>query len=236
MLKEALQYLVEEMSPADVRNIDGETYADRPMYRICHNPKAEPINMNTLTSLIDYIKAKKEYIGDVFVHVVSPTRVELYSTLDVDRVREHIVTVKASVPEFAFDRYTGHEFFCIGLQSTFIPNNDRELLLKFAGTVEQGTVEQYGDDGVTQKATIKTGIASKGEAIVPNPVILKPYRTFIEVDQPESSFIFRMRGNSGIDCALFEADGGAWKMTAMHNIKAFLEEHLKEMENVTVIA
>lgn len=62
--------------------------------------------------------------------------------------------------------------------------NDRDLILKFAGTVENGTIAQYGDDGVTQKATVKTGIASKGDAIVPNPVRLRPYRTFIEVEQP----------------------------------------------------
>lgn len=48
--------------------------------------------------------------------------------------------------------------------------------VKFAGTVESGTLAEYGDDGVTQKATVKTGIASKGDAIVPNPVKLKGTR------------------------------------------------------------
>ena len=39
-----------------------------------------------------------------------------------------------------------------------------------AATVKDGTVAQYGDDGVTQKATVKTGLTSKADAVVPNPV------------------------------------------------------------------
>ena len=115
---------------------------------------------------------------------------------------------------------------------------DRALLLKFAGTVESGTLAEYGDDGVTQKATVKTGIASKGDAIVPNPVKLKPYRTFLEVDQPASEFVFRMKQDKydGVLCALFEADGGAWKMEATERIKKYLESELKEYDNFTVIS
>ena len=122
------------------------------------------------------------------------------------------------------------------MQSKFVPNEDRELLLKFAGTVEAGTVAQYGDDGVTQKATIKTGLTSKGEALIPNPVVLRPYRTFLEVKQPESAFIFRMREGHGVECAIFEADGGAWQIEAMQNVKAYLEKELKGMKRFTVIA
>ena len=109
-------------------------------------------------------------------------------------------------------------------------SDDRELLMKFAGTVENGTLAQYGDDGITQKATIKTGIASKGDAVVPNPVILRPFRTFVEVEQPESAFVFRMRegGRGEIECAIFEADGGAWKNAAMKRIKEYLQYELNE--------
>lgn len=91
---------------------------------------------------------------------------------------------------------------------------------------------------MTQKATVKTGIASKGEAIVPNPVILKPYRTFVEVDQPLSQFVFRMKQDKydGIQCALFEADGGAWKIEAMKSIKEYLKEQLEGIEGFIVIS
>lgn len=239
MIKEALAYVVGLKKP-EIMDINGETYSDKPLNRIAHNPKASKIEMTTLTSLVEYIKARIDVMDDkMIIHVVSPTIVQLYSQLDFDREREHIVTVNAQLPDFTYGRYMGHESFIIALQSKFIGNDDRELLLKFAGTVENGTVAQYGDDGITQKATIKTGIASKGDAVVPNPVKLRPYRTFIEVEQPESSFIFRMRQDerSGVECAIFEADGGAWKNTAMKKIKEYLQFELAEMsQQFTVIS
>lgn len=110
--------------------------------------------------------------------------------------------------------------------------------MKFAGTMEAGTIAEYGDDGVTQKATVKTGIASKGEAIVPNPVKLRPYRTFLEVEQPASEFIFRVKQNKydGISCAIFEADGGAWKIAATSSIKDYLQFELSGLDQFTVIS
>ena len=147
------------------------------------------------------------------------------------------MVAEALLPSFGFNQFMDQERFCIALQSKFIKNDDRDLLLKFAGTVESGTVAQYGDDGVTQKATIKTGLASKGEAILPNPVKLKPFRTFLEIDQPESDFIFRMReGRGDVECAIFEADGGAWQIKAMQNIKDYLLGALEDMPQFTVIA
>lgn len=238
MIKQALEYIVGMRAP-EVLEINGETYSDKRLERICHNPKAKAIELTTLTSLVEYIKAKIDTMDDkMIIHVSSPECVRLYSMLDLDRVREYLVEVHAQVPEFRYGRYMDHENFLIALQSKFIPNDDRELLLRFTGTVENGTVAQYGDDGVTQKATIKTGIASKGEAVVPNPVRLRPFRTFIEVEQPESAFVFRMRQDSddGVECAIFEADGGAWKNMAMKNIKDYLQFELNDLPQFTVIS
>lgn len=236
MIKEALQYIVGMKEPM-IKEIGGETYSDKQLTRIIHNPKASQISMTTLTSLIDYIKSDVDQMDDkMFIQVDSPTKVTLFSELDLDREREYLVTIEAKVPSFDFGRYIEHEMFCISLQSKFIKNADRDLVLKFAGTVEDGTVAQYGDDGVTQKATVKTGISSKSDAIVPNPVNLKPYRTFQEVDQPSSDFIFRMKSNREIECAIFEADGGAWRNEAMKNIKEYLKSELSEYPNFTIIS
>ena len=128
------------------------------------------------------------------------------------------------------------EYFIINLQAKFLPNDDRELLLKFAGTVKNESIAEYGDNGIMQKATIKTGISTVGEAIVPNPVKLCPFRTFAEVGQPESSFVFRMRQGDGVECAIFDADGGAWKNEAMDNIKKYLQEALKDFPRYMIIS
>ena len=239
MIKEALEYIVGLNKP-EILNIKGQDYSDKSLKRVSYNPKAETVKISTLTSLVEYIKwgVDTAMRGAMLIHVVSPTRVILMTSLDDDHLREYFIEADAEIPSFRYGQYMGHENFLIALQSQFIPGEYRDLLLKFAGTVENGTVAQYGDDGVTQKATIKTGIASKGEAIVPSPVKLRPFRTFVEVEQPESAFIFRMRQNDrdGVECALFEADGGAWKNAAMKNIKEYLQYELADFPQFTVIS
>lgn len=240
MIKNAMEYILNLGKP-NITKIGDETYSDKELNRISFNPKASALEMTTLSSLVQYIKEGFDKRSSrMFVHIKSPTQVMFYSDLDQERRRECLVEVNAQVPEFRFNQFTDHEPFCINLQSKFIDDSstDRALLLKFAGTVESGTVAEYGDDGVTQKATVKTGIASKGEAIVPSPVTLIPFRTFVEIAQPQSKFIFRMKQDKydGIQCALFEADGGAWKLDAMNNIKDFLTRELKGIEGITIIS
>lgn len=238
MLKQAMEYLI-GLSKPNISEFYGEAYTDKEMYRVGrYVPMAEPIEIGTLTGLVDYIKSNTDSMSEsMIIEVSSPRSVKLYSSLNEQRQREKLIEVYAEVPDFPFDCFMDQERFCIGLQSKFIKNTDRELLLKFAGTVESGTVAKYGDDGVSQKATIKTGLASKAEAIVPSPVKLMPYRTFPEAEQPASDFIFRMRESGGVQCAIFEADGGAWKSEAMKNVKAYLEKELADRSNqFTIIA
>lgn len=161
MIKEALEYIVGLKTPV-ITEIDGNTYSDKPLNRISYVPYAKTIGMKTLTSLVEYIKANIDSMSErMIVHVISPTEVHLYSSLDADRKREYLVEVNAELPDFRFGSFIDHENFVIALQSKFVPNEDRDLVLKFAGTVEDGTVAEYGDDGVTQKATIKTGVQVK---------------------------------------------------------------------------
>lgn len=63
MIKEALEYLVNELAPANIREIqleDGKTgtFSDKSLYRVKPEyPMASAITMSTLSSLLDYIKA-----------------------------------------------------------------------------------------------------------------------------------------------------------------------------------
>lgn len=238
MTRDALQYVV-GLRTAEVLDINGGKYVDKDVHRVDKELRASAIQMNTLTSLVDYLKAGIDSMADkMLVQVVSPTEVKLISMLDSDRKRECLVEVEAMIPAFEYGRYMSNESFIIALQSKFINNDDRALLLQFAGTVKDESIAQYGDDGVTQKATIKTGITSVGDAVVPNPVKLRPFRTFVEVTQPESAFVFRMRQTDGrgVECAVFEADGGAWKNAAMKSIKEYLQYELAELPQFTVIS
>lgn len=229
--KEALEYLVQlGIDKEPIVEIAGEKYSSMPLDRIIA-PIPQRIQATTLTALVDYIKsgmAEKGSYGDrLLIHVVSPTEVRLHSELREDCERETYMTCQALLPtNIYFNRFLDVESFNIMLQSSYVENEDRAILLKVTGTIQDKAVKEVGDDGVSQSVTMKTGVAKVGEVIVPNPVVLAPYRTFPEIEQPESKFIFRMQ--NGPTAALFEADGGAWRNEAMKRIKDYLFVELIE--------
>ena len=105
-----------------------------------------------------------------------------------------------------------------------------------------GLQEQFGkafDRVIENLADPNTGFKEARKiTIIPSPARLKPFRTFVEVDQPVSSFVFRMKDDrcGGVQCALFEADGGAWTISAMEEIKSYLVKELEGYDNFIVIS
>jgi hypothetical protein len=181
-----------------------------------------------LTALVDYVQSAFDYNFDaMMVHIVAHDRVELLSPLYSTGQRHTYMSAKAFASNFRFSQWYSLETFNIGLQACFVRTDDVVSILRVIGNIKDATIRQFGDDGVTQQVTAKTGIASVEDVPVPNPVGLAPYRTFLEVEQPASKFVFRMRqGSQGPECALFEADGGAWQLEAMARVKAYLSDKL----------
>ncbi len=62
----------------------------------------------------------------------------------------------------------------------------------------------------------------------------RPYRTFSEVEQPASLFVFRIDKQANM--ALFEADGKRWVADAVGNVAAYLKEQLADQKHITVLA
>lgn len=243
-LKEALQYITalkaESMEPK-VIEIGGKTYCNKDLRRYRNFDMARSLDVNTLTAIVDYIKGKPEELRETMIlHVKSPTNVEFYSGLIDERDREHLIGASAIINEFQFDHYYDQERFLIELQANFLHSEDLEDIMKVAGNIQADATANYSDDGISQKTTIKSGIANNTDVIVPNPVKLKPYRTFNEVEQPESAYVFRIKdSDKGPMFKLVEADGGIWKSVAMKRIKEFFEFELSEeldKYHITIIA
>lgn len=240
MIEKAINRILSLAKPTLVE-VNGFDYSTEKIYRVEKELHAKPLVVKTLTSLVDYVKNFQEtWKGEpLLVHVASPMRVVLTGALDEDREREELMVVEAETPYIPFEKFIENEKMLITVQSMFVDDaaTDRAAVLRFAGKVTSGSIRDYSDDGVTQQATIKVGVVSKDQKLVPSPCVLRPYRTFIEVEQPASKFIFRMREvrEGCVESALIEADGGAWRLEAMRNISAFLQEEL-EGTGVTVIA
>ena len=115
------------------------------------------------------------------------------------------------------------------IQANFQPSPDLELIMKVAGNVERKNKQSYSDDGVSQVATMTVGVAAKADVIVPNPVTLIPYRTFQEVAQPASKFVFRIGDKDEPAFMIVEAENGIWKNEAVANIKKYFADAIMEM-------
>lgn len=241
-IKEALQYSV-ELAGNEAKIVKGENnkeYYDSAKHSLRElDPVkyAVALKLTSLSSLIEYLKSEKEYLTEdehLIVHVEDESTVKAFLPLDGERKRETLAYASAILPEFHFGRFYDTENFNIKLQSSFVATEDSEMLIEFASAIKIENGATIEDSGVSQTTTIRDGVASLSKARTPNPVSLKPYRTFVEVDQPESNFVFRISNEPA--CALFEADGGIWRIEAINNIRLYLEKELAELKNVTIIA
>ena len=156
-------------------------------------------------------------------------RVRLVSKLiGKDRERETLIEAKLrGVDTFSFGAFMTQEEFAIQFRSLFVPNadNDTDYVLSFVSKLSGGTAITTEDDGVTQQVGVSRGVSGKLTAKEnAKPIVkLAPYRTFREIEQPESEFLLRTRlSDNTPTVALFEADGGAWRITAMKRIAEYI--------------
>lgn len=226
MLKEAIEKIL-SLSVPTISMIDGLAYTDRPLTAVVE-PALSKVSLLTLTGLVDLVKAGTDnLIADGWLlHVGSHLSVSLVKK-QTDKYGRRIELASAKCEDgapFAFGRFMDREEFVIGLLSRFVSTPDLQEVVKLASSLTVSQVAQAEDDGVSQKTTVKQGIQLKQDVTVKGRVSLRPYRTFREVEQPASEFVFRLRSRDGgiPECALFEADGGAWKLNAVLTIKVWL--------------
>lgn len=205
---------------------DGREFVTRPVFDPPKEAEANGLRLNTLQGIVDYLKSEIDTpaMEGVVLHIESPGLVSLTSGLFGRKQREDYVTSELATlfsGEFRFGTYMEVEPFIIGVNTLFEQNNGSENIIKIVGNLTDAKEQNLADDGITQRVTVRTGITAVGNITVTNPFTLIPYRTFREVDQPSSPFILRLTGGDKPKAALFEADGGQWKLEAIKNIKAF---------------
>lgn len=240
MIKEAIQEIV-NLSKPTVQEFDGLTYTNRTFIPV-KGPMLEGENVTTLSGLVELVRAKLNGldVARAYALVESPTRVTvsmLLCNVWGDR-QTHIACELPSYGAFPFGRYMEQEEFMIGLQAFFVrgeEEKDSSYVVEIAGKLTASDVKQSNDDGISQNVVIKKGPVLQADVVVKKLVKLRPYRTFREIVQPASEFVFRMRSrqNEVPALALHVADAEMWQPEAMRTIKAFIE---KELPDLTVVA
>lgn len=230
--------------------LDGRVYTTEEVYPV-HAPKPNPLSVGTLSAVADYLNCGIDpERGALFVRVDSPTSVMVQSHLVGDFCdRRVFVWAQPYLPD-CLQGYEGkwleQDYFAILLQAGFagvnrweegMSLNGKAAVLRYISRIQCKATATVSDDGTAQAVVLSAGIGSTAVSKLPNPVRLAPYRTFPEVEQPESDFVFRIHeeGEGKIRYSLTEADGGAWRIEAVKRVAEWLREHIKPELNIPVL-
>lgn len=235
--KEFIEKIEALVQAGTVLEIEGKKWTSKGFTPVHFEPHPSRKKVLTLTGLVDYLQSDIDKLDphSLVVHVESVDKVTVFSKLQgLDRIRDEFIEARVDegLKAFDFGQYMEVEGFVIALRSLFEETEDLGRLVSFVSKVSGGTSFGLEDDGVTQTVNIKQGVsgALTTEASAPVIVKLRPYRTFRELQQVESEFLFRMKlintERKIVGCALFEADGGRWRNKAVADIKDFLTASL----------
>lgn len=235
MIKEALQYII-GLASGERFEIQGRDYSTVNLHEITP-PEAHTLELHSLTGLVDYVKSGGDLIvdkGDLFIHVLSPSQVFLHGIMDeVWKQRDTFLKISLIDNSFKFGNWYEIEDFIVELQSKFILDDMVKDILQKITRIDQEASRTIEDNGLSQSTVIKKGVTTYAKVELPNPVELKPYRTFSEVEQPKSIFVFRIKSfhheESLPRLALFDAGGNLWQYQAIQAIKNWLKEQLPDI-------
>jgi hypothetical protein len=212
----------------------GKEYSFENLKRVYSDPRPSSINIKSLDGLVDYIKSNpdKYEIADLIIHVVDYRTVKLLTKIQGETNERHTVLIATldDVNEFPFGRQLGQEAFIIKCNSLFQDTTDLASIIRYTAKIDTENKVITEDDGIGQNVRILTGTSGvAGErASIPSKVKLKPFRTFQELEQPQSEFLFRMAtGEGGATCTLHEADGGSWVRDARKIIAGYLDSNIE---------
>lgn len=229
MLEAAINRIL-ELGEIEQFDINEKPYTNKPIHEV-KEPMVAPLEVHTLTGIVDYI-AMHEDLCPHFLHVFSHEKVFLQSRIfGPFKQREKVIF--AGLPEarqFPFGAWLDIEDFIIQIQAKMVIDETVEGLLQLLSSIKDEKVQTSQDNGYSQTVTARSGVALVTQVEVPNPVTLRPYRTFMEIEQPSSSYVFRLKsGDKAPQVSLHEADGGKWKLEAIQAIREYLATALPEV-------
>ena len=235
MLRDFVNKLMELAVPTTIE-VDGSVYSNQKLEHIQDKkPMPRCIDLTGLDSICKMVRNEAELVGlQIFIQVKDYKSVTVFTSLDEDDDRLYLYKCVADTPAVTTDRFMAYEKAVIELRSLYIPNEGTEYLLQLLSSISNESKVISSDNGVTQQVEARSGIALNSMVKVKPRVILQPFRTFVEVEQPESEFLLRI--NERGEIGFFPADGGVWKLEATRNVAGYFEENLHDLiENGTVV-
>ena len=185
MLAKMIDKIV-SLKETKIFEIDGQTYADASLTRIPpHVDRPDCISVSGLDSICKLIRTELEKVGTtIMVQVKSNDTVEVMTTYLSDFSRNTLYRAKADAPGLRTG-FRGREVALIELRSLCIPNEGTAYLLDLLSRMTNENSVSTNDNGVTQTVEARQGVALNALVEIKPRVMLRPFRTFLEVEQPE---------------------------------------------------
>jgi len=232
MLKEFVEHIQETTQPL-IREIGSATFA------VTADGKANEIRptvdhpdtlpLHSLDALVKLVRTEAATVQTpLYITIPDHMTVRCFGRPNPDAryFRQVYYEAEATdVPGWDEEVQMGFEKAQIAMRTRFQETADTIYALKLLSDICCGAKVVYNDNGIATTVTTQKGVALQSNEQIQPIIALKPYRTFQEVEQPESIFLIRVN-ERGI--SFTEADGGMWKLKARQTVKAFLEEQLAE--------
>ena len=232
-LKDAIDRIVELAKPFTLETRGGRQFCSATLHEV--KPEVESparYSVDTLEALVKLIRTEGiGYSPRLYVRVDSARRVMVDTTYTNQDYAEYnrlpLYEAVSDVPSISVNQSISQERAVVELQSLYAVTPDRDYLLSMLSRIDVNQGVSSVDNGISQEISVRTGAVLKEKQIVQPIVHLQPYRTFLEVEQPASDFLLRLDKEGRP--ALYEADGGAWKLEAKRSIAAYLGEQLADL-------
>lgn len=232
MLKEFIAHIQKTTQPL-IHEVEGSTFVInaegeyQEMLPTIFHP--DTLSLNSLDALVKLVKTEaSEMDTPLYITIPDHMTVRCFGQPSADERYFWQVYYEAhatDVPGWGEKNTLGFEEAQIALRTRFQETQDTLYTMKLVSDISLGAKVIYNDNGIATTITTQKGVALQTNEQIRPIVKLRPYRTFQEVEQPESIFLIRV-SDRGI--SFIEADGGMWKLSARETIKKFLEEQLPQ--------
>lgn len=217
--------------------INGREWTTDRLNPVIFEPRPAALGVSSLSGFSEYIAANRDSVNleKAIVIIEDVDKVVLASELGGEKL-ERSYFIRAEVDKklkgYPFDQFMSVEAFVVALRSLFEATTDRDDVLSYVSKVSGGSSFTLDDDGISQNVAVKAGVsgAMMANETTRGIVRLRPYRTFRDIEQPESEFLLRMKlidtEKQTVGVTIFEADGGRWRNQAINTIAQYLRDKL----------
>lgn len=245
MIKEAIDRII-SLAETNVRQIGDYTYSDRPLVLV-EPPKIEPISLNSLVGMIEYIKSGEiqllrhgELVDQSYIHIQDHRNVRVITQLKNNRRDTMVKVLFEPAHEFKFGQWMGPDEFIVAFKSNAVTGDcpDYNVILKVVSSISIEHLATMRDSGVAQSIATKSGINYELTE-VPQFVRLEFRRTFPDIDQGDSEYFLRIRQVTspapGVQLALFETTFDDWESKARERIARWIKNWMASTSGFYII-